>query len=271
MTAPTARELRATTTADLARCLDCAAPLEGSHACPRCGRAYREAGGIFEAMGPLTGRNAVVARFYEGPSWRRFRPWERLFLALQGGNRRARRPILRHLPNVPFARVLEVGIGDGDNLAILPRSWEIHGVDFARTRLRECLDRFPDQAGRLALAEAEALPYADATFDASYSIGGFTLFRDHAAALRELRRVTKPGGPIVVADEVPWLCRMGLGHLIGLPAIDAAWLGWLGLDRDFIDAVFALRLDPDRLIAEALPGARRHAIWGGLGYCLVHP
>lgn len=222
-------------------------------------------------MGPLTGRNAVVARFYEGPAWRRFRPWERAFLALQGGNRRARRPILRHLPDATSARVLEVGIGDGDNLALLPESWEIHGVDFARSRLNACLERFPKQAGRLALAEAEALPFADATFDASYSIGGFTFFRDHATALRELRRVTKTGGPVVVADEVPWLCRLGIGHLLGMPAIDAAWLRWLGLDPEFIAMAFALELDLGAVIADALPGARRHPIWGGLGYCLVHP
>ena len=46
--------------------------------------------------------------------------------------------------------------------------------------------------GRLAWAEAERLPFPDATFDACYSIGGFTYFDDHAAALREMRRVTRP-------------------------------------------------------------------------------
>ena len=48
-------------------------------------------------------------------------------------------------------------------------------------------------AGRLAWAEAEALPFEDATFDACYTVGGFNYFRDHAAALREMRRVTRPG------------------------------------------------------------------------------
>ena len=58
-------------------------------------------------------------------------------------------------------------------------------------------------AGRLAWAEAEQLPFPDATFDACYSIGGFTYYNDHAAALGEMRRVTRAGGPVVVADENP--------------------------------------------------------------------
>ena len=83
-------------------------------------------------------------------------------------------------------------------------------------------------AGRLAWAEAESLPFDDATFDACWTVGGFNYFRDHAAALREMRRVTRPGGPVVVADEVPDLIRAGLGHLIGVPAIDAWWLALPG-------------------------------------------
>jgi SAM-dependent methyltransferase len=222
-------------------------------------------------MNPLTGRNRIVAEFYEGPSWQRFRPWERLFLAVQGGQKRARWPILRRLTVGDTARVLEVGIGDGDNLALLPPTWEIQGVDLARSRLTDCLRRFPKQAGRLTLAEAERLPFPDATFDACYSVGGFTFFGDHEGALREMRRVTRPGGPVVVADEVPWLCRMGIGHLIGRPEIDAFWMRGLGLNREFLAMVFELQLDLDEIVGSALPGARRMAIWGGLGYCIVHP
>ena len=99
--------------------------------------------------------------------------------------------------------VLEVGIGSGENLAFLPPGWTVHGVDIARTQLEECLRRHPATAGRLAWAEAENLPFADATFDACWSVGGFNYYSDHEAALREMRRVTRPGGPVVVADEVP--------------------------------------------------------------------
>jgi SAM-dependent methyltransferase len=166
--------------------------------------------------------------------------------------------------------LLEVGIGDGDNLELLPRGWEVVGVDHAHRRLEACLDRWPVMGSRLARALAEDLPFPDGSFDASLCVGGFTMFEDHGAALREMRRVTRPGGPVVIADEQPWLCRMGIGHLTGLPRIDEVWLGWLGLDREFIEMVFALPKDLRPIVREVLPDAQWHRIWGGLGYCVVH-
>lgn len=271
MSTPRTRPLDAGIAAIRLRCIGCGTAIAPHENCPECGRPYPERDGIVEAMNPLHGRNRIVAAFYEGPGWQHFRRWERRFLALQGGQRRARSPILRELLRVPTARLLEVGIGDGDNLPFLTPGWDIVGVDIARTRLESCLQRFPGLAGRLALAEAEALPFADGAFDACLCVGGFTFFRDHAAALREMRRVTQPGGPVIVADEVPWLCRLGIGHLLRIPALDAWWLRGLGLDRDFIAMAFDLELDLDAVTGEALPGARRRSIWGGLGYCIVHP
>jgi SAM-dependent methyltransferase len=231
--------------------------------------AYSARDGIIEAIGCLSGRNKVAAAFYDGPGWRRFRPWELAFLALQGGQKRARMPILKHLPNLRSARILEVGIGDGDNLPWLSPAWEVHGVDIARTRLEGCLRRFPSMAGRLAWAEGEALPYRDASFDACLSVGGFNYYGDHEAALREMFRVTRPGGTIVIADEATWLQRCGIGHILGVPKVDAAWFHLLGLDRDFATMVIEQRLDLGELIRTTWPGAERMSIWHGLGYCIV--
>jgi SAM-dependent methyltransferase len=260
---------------DLARCRRCGARLLGASACPGCGLVHPFGGGILEAMGPLSGRNRIVAAFYDGPGWRRFRPWEQGFLILQGGARRARTEILRHvlapLAGRSAASVLEVGIGDGANLAFVPPGWAVFGVDIARTRLEACLRLHPEINGRLARAEAEELPFDDATFDACWSVGGFTYYRDHEAALREMRRVTKAGGPVVVADEIPGLHRAGLGHLIGRPAFDAWWLRLLGLDREFVDMVLDFDVDLEAVGRRAWPAAARHRIWHGLGYCLVDP
>lgn len=256
----------------LARCLDCQTPLRGEDRCPSCLHPYPTSDGILSAIGPLQGRNRVVASFYDGRGWPRFRKWERLFLTLQGGARRARMSILRHVlaMNRSGARVLEVGIGDGENLRYLPASWTVYGVDIARTQLEACARRFPSMAGRLAWAEGERLPFPDATFDACYSIGGFTYYGDHALALSEMRRVTSPGGPAVVADETPGMHRAGIGHLIGLPAIDRFWLRGLGLDPDFIDMVLSFDVDLRSVATRAWPDAARHSIWTGLGYCLVN-
>ena len=228
----------------------------------------RAVDGIWERIGPLHGRNRVAAAFYDGSGWIKFRPWERLFLLFQGGAKRARRQILRHLDGLPDrARVLEVGIGDGENLAFLPRGWAVFGADLARNPLLGCIRRVPEMGGRLAWAEAESLPFADSTFDACYSIGGFNYFRDHAQALAEMARVTRPGGALVVADESPRLYRYGIGHLISRPKLDGVWLRALGLDPEFAAMVLDYADDPETAVKRAWPGAVRHSIWTGLGYC----
>lgn len=257
--------------AHLARCLDCAAPLDGSEACPRCGRPHPSSSGLLDAIGPLSGNNRVAQAFYDGPGWARFRPWERLFLRLVGGRVRARREILDHLPDRPFARVLEVGIGDGENLDLLPDGWASYGADLAPTQLDACKARYPAMAGRLARSEAEALPFPDATFDACYTIGGFNYFRDPEAAVAEMRRVTRRDGVVVVADERPDLKRFALGHLLGLPSYDAWWMRRVGLPADFVAMVMRTEIDPDAILECMSPAARRLAIWRGLGYLLVDP
>ena len=255
---------------EIARCLGCGTALGGRAACRGCGRVYAESNGILTILDELRGRNRVAGAFYDGPGWVKFRRWERMFLKLQGGEARARRQILRHLSAPPFSRVLEVGIGDGANLPLLPADWTAFGVDIALSPLEECLDREPRMVGRLARAEAEALPFADGTFDACWTIGGFNYFRDHDAALREMKRVTRPGGVLIVADEVPNLHRYGIGHLIGIKAIDAFWLRALGLDREFVEMVLDGQFTPDPVVKAAWPGAVRYPIWAGLGYCFVH-
>src|SRR4051812_9303465 len=103
------------------RCVACRATLGGAERCPSCGRAYPVLHGVLEALGSLEGTNRIAAAFYDGPNWPRFKFWENVFLAFQGpGIDRARRQVLRHLPDVPEARVLEVGVGDGENLGRLP-------------------------------------------------------------------------------------------------------------------------------------------------------
>jgi SAM-dependent methyltransferase len=256
---------------ELARCISCSARLTGEPRCPHCARDYPASGGILEAISPLSGRNRIVAAFYDGPGWVKFRPWEQGFLVLQGGIRRARMEILQHLHavNLPRARGLEVGIGAGENLRFLPDDWTVYGVDIARSQLELCCERHPEMAGRLAWAEGEDLPFDDATFDATWSIGGFNYYGDHDRALREMRRVTKPGGTVVVADESPSLHRAGLGHVIGIPSIDAWWLRCLGLDREFVEMVLSFDMDLPALFARIWPKAARHPIWHRLGYCMV--
>ena len=258
---------------ELATCLDCGGSLGRGSSCERCLRPYAVRDDILDAIGILQrAESGRCGHSTTDPAGLDSGKWERLFLTCQGGARRARMSILKHVLTIdrPDARVLEVGIGDGENIPYLPETWSIYGVDIARTQLAICQERFPQLRKHLAWAEGEHLPFADATFDACYSVGGFTHYGDQPAALREMRRVTRTDGPVVVADESPRLHKLGIGHLIGLPGIDAFWLRQLGLDRDFVEMVLTHEFDIQALASQVLPGSKVLPIWNRLGYCLVH-
>ena len=257
---------------ELGRCLDCLAPLGGGESCARCGRCYPTRSGIWEAIGPLSGTNRIAAEFYDGPGWTRFRPFEQLFLWFQGpGPARARRKVLRYLPRGDGLRVLEVGIGAGENVRLLPASWTIYGVDIARSQLAACAGRFPNLRDRLVWAEAEALPFLDHTFDAVFSVGGFNYFRDPETALREMRRVARAGATVVIADEIPDLHRLSPASALGLVELNELALGALGLGRAFVQMVLSHPNNLDARVRAVWPAHRRAAIWNRLGYCYIDP
>ena len=107
-------------------------------------------------------------------------------------------------------RILEVGIGTGEELggyvARVPAEVpvELWGVDLSVGMLRLCRRREVRRAGmqvNLLLADAHALPFADATFDRVLHVGATGSFGDPRRALAEMARVARPGAPVVVVDE----------------------------------------------------------------------
>ena len=107
------------------------------------------------------------------------------------------------------ARILEVGIGGGANLAYFRRhlggrSAEIWGIDLSLGMLGECrklVARQGHEGVRLLLGDGHALPFPDGSFDRVLNVGGLGGFRDPRAALAEMARVAVRGTPIVLLDE----------------------------------------------------------------------
>lgn len=102
----------------------------------------------------------------------------------------------------PDDDVLEVACGVG---ALLQRHARrarfVAGLDhspmqvgFARSRLA---DRIAEGTAEVVLGDAAALPWDDGRFSAALCVGGLELMPEPAAAIRELRRVLRPGGRAV--------------------------------------------------------------------------
>jgi demethylmenaquinone methyltransferase/2-methoxy-6-polyprenyl-1,4-benzoquinol methylase len=105
----------------------------------------------------------------------------------------------------PGSRVLDVATGTGDlALELRRRGCDVTGCDFSEemlARAREKAAAAPASAPiRFESADAQALPYEDDRFDAATVGFGARNFGDLDAGLREMVRVVRPGGRVVVLE-----------------------------------------------------------------------
>jgi ubiquinone/menaquinone biosynthesis C-methylase UbiE len=258
-------------------CIDCGGAIEPGSAesdslrCSGCGRVFPIRDDILDLLPRIAGNNRIAADYYDGPLWPKFRFWERFAYLMNGGERRARAQVMRHLPDLSGTRLLDVAIGDGGNLPLVPEDCLVFGNDISTVQLLGCRRRFPRRGIRLVFGEAERLPFREATFDNALSYGALNYFNDPLGALREMARVVRPGGTIVVCDEVPDLADRMPGRKLGLPGLDRWILSRvMHLGADFtamVDRHRGLQLEP--IVREALDAWTIHSIWRGLGYCIV--
>lgn len=119
----------------------------------------------------------------------------------------------RRLPIPPGSRLLDVACGSGQLALIAARNgMAATGVDIAenlvaRARERARVERL---SARFHEADAEDLPFADATFDVVASVAGAMFApRPHLVA-RELLRVCRPGGIVAMAN---WTAQGFIGQM----------------------------------------------------------
>lgn len=99
-------------------------------------------------------------------------------------------------------KILEVGIGAGtDFLQFVRAGAEAYGIDLTQEAVDNVsarLSAYGLQAKQVQKLNAEKIPYADNSFDLAYSWGVIHHSTDPEAVLKEIYRVTKPGGTVKV-------------------------------------------------------------------------
>ena len=125
------------------------------------------------------------------------------------GVRRLRRKLLQRASG----RILEVAVGTGKNLPYYSRDCRVIALDVSKKMLSVARER----AAKLSLdasflvADAEALPFSDQSFDTIVSSLSTCTFPDPVAALKEMVRVCRPEGKVFLLEhgrsDREWLGR----------------------------------------------------------------
>lgn len=156
---------------------------------------------------------------------------------------------------VPDERVLDVACGSGNGaIAAARRSWGgVVGADYVPALLERGRERAA--AERLDVefveADAQALPFEDASFDVAMSIFGAMFAPDQEKTAAELLRVVKPGGRIGMANWTPTgsvgtMFKTISGHAPPPPGINPplVWGTEERLRELFGDGITDLRVEP---------------------------
>jgi ubiquinone/menaquinone biosynthesis C-methylase UbiE len=142
-------------------------------------------------------------------------------------------------------RILDVGCGTGTAEVHLARlrltQVRLVAVDLVFDRVRQALAaaRSHNIRADFAAADAGALPFVDATFDSAFCVAVLQHIRDVPRAVRELARVTRPGGRIVAVEPDNAARYFYSSSDAGMRAYEAAGLFFSSLTRARSDATDA--------------------------------
>lgn len=101
-------------------------------------------------------------------------------------------------------RVLEVGIGTGINAALYPRDCAVTGIDLSSPMLEKARDRITRKGlrnVRVMKMDAANMKFADEAFDIVYAPYLISVVPDPVAVAREMSRVCRRGGRIVILNH----------------------------------------------------------------------
>jgi SAM-dependent methyltransferase len=166
---------------------------------------------------------------------------------------RTERHILRCLDNIDFRnkRVLEIGLGQGaDSEQIIRRGASWSGLDLTdeavnRVGVRLSLRKLPYKS--LKRGSAIDIPFDDDTFDIVFSHGVLHHIPDIRGAQKEIARVLKPDGELIIMVYAKW----SLNYILAISIIRRVGLLLL----------YAARCKPGGIFEQHLANAREIGLW----------
>ncbi len=124
--------------------------------------------------------------------------------------------------------VLEVGIGTGLNLPLYPTHCHITGIDLSEEMLEKAQDKIIELgliSVTLKVMDATVMDFGESEFDSAVATYTISAVPDPVGVLREMRRVVKPGGSIVLLNHFRSERRV-VGRLEDFVSPVCTRLGW---------------------------------------------
>jgi ubiquinone/menaquinone biosynthesis C-methylase UbiE len=163
---------------------------------------------------------------------------------------------LQHLALEKQLTILDVGWGGGrtiEKLATLASEGKVYGIDYSATSVAAARSTNAQwiEAGRVVIQQASVsrLPFPDATFDLVSAVETHYYWPHPTTDLREIRRVLKPGGKLVIIAET---YRARCFDVIYRPAMKLLRATYLSVDehRDLLAAAgytqIEVRVEPSK-------------------------
>ena len=100
--------------------------------------------------------------------------------------------------------ILEIGVGTGSNLAYYPTDAKVTGIDFSPAMLAKAKEKLKKLNTNFELVEmdTQSLDFPDNTFDTVISTCVFCSVPDPVKGLKEIRRVLKPNGHLLMLEHM---------------------------------------------------------------------
>ena len=139
-----------------------------------------------------------------------------------------REAAIDHLGLTRQHSIVEVGIGTGLNLPLYPAACRLNGIDLSQEMLDKAVERvqtlaMPDVT--LKVMDATSMDFGDDEFDRGLATYTISAVPDPVAVLREMRRVVKPDGIIVILNHFRSE-RRSTGWVEDMVAPVCTRLGW---------------------------------------------
>jgi len=151
------------------------------------------------------GRIVGIGRIDEGAVLDAYRRWAPIYDHTFGMIAREGRRHAVELINEGAGRVLEVGVGTGLSLPDYDKRLEIVGIDLSPDMLERARERVAaEELGNVTgLHEMDAadLKFPEAAFDTVVAMYVMTVVPEPEIVMRELARVTKPGGQVLLVNH----------------------------------------------------------------------